>query len=134
MNEHHNTHSPTKKYNPQTPNLQQHTITQIRSVPQTTITMCRVCSTTDLKDDGCFTGWGARRAYKLPCGEICLSRVRIPGARKVSDELGREKHVDGGMARVMYADIMEKKKKDYGSSDMVLRPRDGEGKVIGKEK
>ena len=60
--------------------------------------------------------------------------MRIPGARRVSDELGREKHVDGGMARVMYTEIVAKKKKDYGSSDRMLRPREEEGKVVEKGK
>ena len=52
----------------------------------------------------------------------------------VSDELGRETHVDGGLERTMYAEIDEKKKKDYRSSDTVLRPRDEGGKVVGKGK
>ena len=59
----------------------------------------------------------------------------IPGARRVNDELGREKHVDGGMRMGMYADIMDKKeKKGYGGSDRVLRPRGEGGKVVGSGK
>lgn len=55
----------------------------------------------------------------------------IPGARRVSDKLGRESHVDGGTGMGMYTDIEEKKeKKDYGSSDRVLRPRGEGGKVV----
>ena len=53
--------------------------------------------------------------------------------RLVSDELGREKHIDGGLERRMYAEIDEEKK-DYGSSDRVLRPRDEGGRVVGKGK
>ena len=52
----------------------------------------------------------------------------------VSDELGREKHVDGGMGMGMYAELVGKEKKDYGDSDRVLRPRDEGGKVVGKGK
>ena len=59
----------------------------------------------------------------------------IPGARKVNDSLGRENHVDSG--NVKYAEIEKKKKekekkKDYGTSDRVLRPR-GEGNKVVKE-
>lgn len=126
--------------------------------------MCRICLTTDLNNGLAWRssgGWAPRHAYKLPCGEVVLSRHPIPGARKVNDSLGREHHVDSG--NVMWAEIerrekerekrekemerekrrkekeMEREKrqkekaKDWGSSDRELRPRGEGGKVV-KEK
>ena len=56
----------------------------------------------------------------------------IPGARKVDDSLGREKHVDYGNMKYLVREKKEKEKKDYWTSDRVLRPR-GDGNKVVKE-
>ena len=95
--------------------------------------MCRVCDITD-RNDGLLRRtsgtWAPRRAYSLPCGEICLSRVPIHGARRVKDSLGRENHVDSGNVKYAETEKKEKEKKDYGTSDTMLRPRGDGNKVI----
>ena len=99
--------------------------------------MCSVCDKSD-RNDGLFRRtsgtWAPRRAYRLPCGEVCLSRVPIPGARRVSDSLGRENHVDRGNVKYVESEKKEKEKKDYGASDRVLRPRGEGNKVIKGQK
>ena len=97
--------------------------------------MCSVCDKSD-RNDGLFRrtlgNWAPRRAYRLPCGEVCLSRVPIPGARRVKDNLGRENHVDSGNVKYVEIEKKDKEKKNYGTSDRVLRPR-GEGNKVIKE-
>ncbi len=57
-----------------------------------------------------------------------MSRVVIPGAKRVRDALSRMSKVEGGEGE--YAKTEKKGKKDYGTSDRVLRPRVEGNKVL----
>ena len=57
-----------------------------------------------------------------------MSRVVIPGAKRVRDALVRmSKAIDGNER---YPETEKKAKKDYGTSDRVLRPRVKGNKVL----
>ena len=57
-----------------------------------------------------------------------MSRVVIPGAKRVRDALSHMSKVDGGNEK--YTKTEKKGKKDYGTSDRVLRPRVEGNKVL----
>ena len=57
-----------------------------------------------------------------------MSRVAIPGAKRVRDALSRMRKLEGGEGG--YAKTEKKGKKDYGTSDRVLRPRVKGHKVL----
>ena len=57
-----------------------------------------------------------------------MSRVVIPGAKGIRDALSRIDKVDGGKGKNTKTE--KKRKKDYGISDRVLRPRVEGNKVL----
>ena len=50
-----------------------------------------------------------------------MSTVPIPGTKRMRDALSRMSEMDGGKRK--YVETEKKRKKDYGTSDRVLRPR-----------
>ena len=57
-----------------------------------------------------------------------MSRVAIPGAKRVKDALVRMSKADDGNER--YPETEKKAKMNYGTSDRVLRPRVEGNKVF----
>ena len=64
-----------------------------------------------------------------------MSRVPIPGAKRVRDALSDLDNVDGGNGKPTKTEKKRRKSpKDYGTSNRVLRPRTKENKVLKESK